>query len=163
EANRVPFVDLYTPTLALINDKKGGPLTFNGIHLTQYGNWAVAHLMAEQLGMVLSPWTFERNMNFAKGFGVAVKPGEKLPRPPPPPAGAKVHAALKARLPQMTFKNLPLGEYELLLNGQRSTIASSNELQQGVRLLAGPGQDAAEKLRAAIVDRNQEFFYRWRA
>jgi lysophospholipase L1-like esterase len=45
----VPFVDLYTPTLALM--AQGGPaLTINGIHLNEYGDRIVARLLMDALG-----------------------------------------------------------------------------------------------------------------
>src|SRR5262245_55477280 len=50
QANKLPFADLYTPTLALMNEKGGEKLTINGIHPTRYGYWAAGQLLAEQLG-----------------------------------------------------------------------------------------------------------------
>ena len=57
DANELPFVDLFTPTLALMNDRKAERLTFNGIHLTAYGYWAVSLLLAEGLGMDAPAWS----------------------------------------------------------------------------------------------------------
>jgi lysophospholipase L1-like esterase len=45
----VPFVDLFTPTRALM--AQGGPaLTINGIHLNEYGDRIVARLLMDALG-----------------------------------------------------------------------------------------------------------------
>ena len=47
------FVDLFTPTSA--RDAGRGSerkLTFNGIHLTEYGDWVVSQMMARALGLI---------------------------------------------------------------------------------------------------------------
>src|SRR5205823_2379348 len=148
-----------------MNDTKAERLTFNGIHLTAYGYWAVAQLLTDQLGASFTPWSFEHDVNFAKGFAVAVKPDGPEPGlfVPPPPPGARVHEALARRLPRVVFKNLAPGTYSLRLNDQICARAGHDEWAKGVRLLTSFGQEAAEKQRQAIVDRNREFFYRWRA
>jgi lysophospholipase L1-like esterase len=54
----VPFVDLFTPTLALMAEvdslaspkRSGGGLTINGIHLNEYGDRIVAQLLMAALG-----------------------------------------------------------------------------------------------------------------
>ena len=43
----VPFVDLYQPSKALMADSDAVPLTINGIHLSEYGYWAVARILYE--------------------------------------------------------------------------------------------------------------------
>jgi putative heme-binding domain-containing protein len=162
EASKVPFVDLYTPTLALMTERGASKLTFNGIHLTQYGYWAVAHLMGEQLGVPSLPWApvYDAKPILKKGWPVEDnQPSTAVGLfTPPPPAGTKVHTALAQRLPRVTIKGLS-GRYSLGLNGTNAVTATGKEWALGVVLTSA----AAEKLRAAIVDRNQEFFYRWRA
>ncbi len=63
----------------------------------------------------------------------------------------------------MTVKNLSPGRYEIKIDGHVAASADAAALAAGVRLAADPAQAAAEKLRLAAVDRNQQFFYRWRA
>ena len=47
-ANKVPFIDLFTPTAeGYASDAK--PWTFNGIHLTEYGDQRLAHLIEQAL------------------------------------------------------------------------------------------------------------------
>ncbi len=43
------FIDLFSPTLKYINSDEETKLTFNGIHLTAYGDWRVSHMIAESL------------------------------------------------------------------------------------------------------------------
>ncbi len=47
----IPFVDLFTPHRKYLKESPQDLLTFNGIHLTEYGDWKVSQWMAEALGM----------------------------------------------------------------------------------------------------------------
>jgi putative heme-binding domain-containing protein len=47
-ANQVPFVDLFKPTGNLYTNS-AGPLTINGIHLNEQGNWLIARLIDRAL------------------------------------------------------------------------------------------------------------------
>jgi putative heme-binding domain-containing protein len=52
QANNVPFVDLFQPTLArtpLLKTGAASPWTFNGIHLTEQGNEALAKMIDQAL------------------------------------------------------------------------------------------------------------------
>ena len=57
---------------------------------------------------------------------------------------------------------LPPGKYVLKIDGQLAALASAGEWASGVPLARGPEFDQAEKLRAAIIDKNHQYFYRWR-
>ena len=46
------FVDLFAPTRELIDSRSAHNLTFNGIHLTEYGYSMVCRIMARSLGLV---------------------------------------------------------------------------------------------------------------
>lgn len=50
--DNVTFVDLLAPTLKWMSAPSAKKLTFNGIHLTEYGDWAVSQMMARALGLV---------------------------------------------------------------------------------------------------------------
>ncbi|MDP7050485.1 MAG: HEAT repeat domain-containing protein [Verrucomicrobiota bacterium] len=52
-ARSIPFVDLFAPTREWMAGENSKPLTFNGIHLTEFGDWVVSHMLAEALGMSL--------------------------------------------------------------------------------------------------------------
>jgi len=49
-ANHVAFIDLFHPHLEWLKKHPKEKLTFNGIHLTEYGDWVVSQWMARQLG-----------------------------------------------------------------------------------------------------------------
>ena len=55
------------------------------------------------------------------------------------------------------------GRYELKIDGHAVASADAAGWAAGVRLSADPAQAAAEKLRLAEVERDQQFFYRYRA
>ncbi|MCA9024209.1 MAG: HEAT repeat domain-containing protein [Planctomycetaceae bacterium] len=48
KTNDVPFVDLFTPTKAIM-DRHEQPLTFNGVHLNEYGHEKLAPILDEAL------------------------------------------------------------------------------------------------------------------
>ena len=49
------FIDLFTPSAAWMRNAGGRRLTFNGIHLVEYGYWAVSQMMASALGLIGKP------------------------------------------------------------------------------------------------------------
>ncbi|HYT91642.1 MAG TPA: GDSL-type esterase/lipase family protein, partial [Gemmataceae bacterium] len=161
-AEKIPFVDLYTPTLALMSEKGGDRLTINGIHLTAYGYWAVAHLTAQQLGLKAPLMRLDAG-NVA---------GAKEVRFPaanyrnwfscPPPAGARVHPSLEHLQAWQKVANLPPGKYTLQIDGRACAVASADEWGKGVYVRVSPLHDAVERPRQAIIERDRQFFYRWR-
>ncbi|MFP6872698.1 MAG: PVC-type heme-binding CxxCH protein [Verrucomicrobiales bacterium] len=48
----VRFLDLYTPTAGWIAEHPDRRLTFNGIHLSEYGDWVVSQMMARGLELI---------------------------------------------------------------------------------------------------------------
>ncbi len=157
--NEIPFVDLFTPTLAVMNDKTGQALTFNGIHLTRYGHWATAHFLIDGLGLTKAgpvlnldgPSEFTRQAKLIKYLA------------PPPPFGSKVHESLADRLPRIMSAKVPDKLLALEMNGVIWQPMSKKTLPTGQAILSSPWQEAGEMLRLAVVDRNTEFFYAWRA
>ena len=59
DQNKHPFVDLFTPTSALMKDvaQSQTRVTINGIHLNQLGYWAAAHYLMDQLEFALPRWS----------------------------------------------------------------------------------------------------------
>ena len=47
-------------------------------------------------------------------------------------------------------------------SGLKPALASAAEWAAGVPLTRGPEFEQAEKLRAAVIDKNHQYFYRWR-
>ena len=89
---KVPFVDLYAGTAALMKETGADKLTFNGIHLTQYGHWAAAQLFAQQLGLP------QPSLELKLGAPIGAK---ALPTPPPPPCTSTDSPAANAPSPGM--------------------------------------------------------------
>ena len=54
------------------------------------------------------------------------------------------------------------GKYTLHVDGQAVATATAAEWSAGVTLRSGPEFEQAEKLRQAIVEKNQMYFHRWR-
>ena len=176
EQNSLPFVDLYKTVLPVM-EKNEHKLTFNGIHVTAYGDWVVSHIMMDQLGMTAEPLTVEAdastNIVNAKGAeirGIAAADGnlsfqviaERLPAPPGPD-DTSTPAALEDRQPKVVLKNLRPGKYALHVNGERVVAADSDRWAAGVPIASGPLRTPAAELRDLINDKNQQFFFRWRA
>jgi putative heme-binding domain-containing protein len=154
----VPFVDLYNPTSKLLREEGATPLTFNGIHLTEYGHWAVGHFLMDGISKKAYGPSF---LAEDKDFSEAAKAARSLT--PPPPAGAKVHGALLGRLPLVEAKGLKAGDHVVRINGADWQSGQGKDFEKGLPLLSSPWQEAGELLRRAVVDRNTEFFYLWRA
>ncbi len=51
-ARHVHCIDLLTPTARWMADHADKKLTFNGIHLTEFGDWVVSRMMARSLGLI---------------------------------------------------------------------------------------------------------------
>ena len=159
ESNKLPFVDLYTPTHALMSDAQtSARLTINGIHLNELGYWAVSHFLMDQLGFTLPRWS----VNIAAG---SQNISEKTLSSPPPPIDGKMPSRLMRYLPYVTLGDvtLPKGEMVLVIDKEVCLRTDSQALEMGPFLRNSPMQNAAEKLRLAIVAQNQEWFYKWRA
>jgi putative heme-binding domain-containing protein len=154
----VPFVDLFNPSKKLMQDENASRLTFNGIHLTEYGHWAVGHYLMDGLFKKTYGPSF---LAEDKDFSEAAKAARSLT--PPLPVGAKVHTALLGRLPLVEAKGLKAGDHVVRINGVDWQSGQGKEFEHGFSLVSSPWQEAGEMLRKAVVDRNTEFFYQWRA
>jgi len=171
----VPFVDLYHPLLPLVGDPAANRLTFNGIHLTAYGYWVAAQMMLDQLGFLDTPRieidaeTLEllsRGPRVAEarrqGKTIAFEINDWKPAIAPPP-GARLHEAVLSMQPKLVIHGLKPGRYTLAISGKALATADAAAWRQGIPLLAGPAQDAGARLRRIVVEKNRQFFYRWRA
>ncbi len=174
----VHFIDLFMATRRLSASGKTR-LTFNGAHLTGYGNWVVSRILVDSLGIDEQSWrvTLDRDSGQVTAHGtrvVDVAGDEKqlrfatsdrqLPLPPPPADGTPGQlGALGDNLPTLVIKGLQAGRWTLKLNGKKSVTATDKEWAAGVRLVRGGAVAAVEELRGTIVDKNQQFYYRFRA
>ena len=176
EKNGLTFVDLYNTVQPLMT-AEGPKLTFNGIHLTAFGDWVVAQVLADELGIAGEPLKIEvdttTNIVTAKGAeirGVTATDGnlsfqlrtEKL-SPPPAPDNQPTPKVLVEKQPTIVVKNLKAGNYALHINGERVAAAKSDRWAAGLPVESGPLRAAAADLRELVNDKNQQFFFRWRA
>ena len=176
EKNGIPFVDLFSTVQPLMT-ADGPKLTFNGIHLTAFGDWAVAQVLADELGITGEPLKIEvdttTNIVTAKGAeirGVTAADGnlsfqvttERL-APPPAPDNGPTPKALASKQPTVVVKNLKAGKYALHVNGERVAAADHERWAAGLPVASGPLRAAAADLRELVNDKNQQFFFRWRA
>jgi hypothetical protein len=72
----VRFIDLFTPTLELLDDPALGDLTINGIHLNEHGYRLAGRLMADALGLL------DPRLPGAEGDRVAQREGVASARAP---------------------------------------------------------------------------------
>jgi putative heme-binding domain-containing protein len=161
--NKLPFVDLFTgmqAAMEIAEKDKVAKLTINGIHLTQAGYHAAAHLILGGLGCQLPRWRIETD-----------KSGEATARfatlPPPPLPSKQFSAFLWGVVPVVSRQHWPTEDkdarYSLVVNGERCDVAQQLWWRGGKLLDDSPMQQDAERLRLAIVAQNQEWFYKWRA
>jgi lysophospholipase L1-like esterase len=168
------FVDLYD----LLGDgpkaTPRGAYTDDGMHLTAYGYWRSAASLEQGLGLEAPRWRVEieagGKTSAVKGTKIAnVKTSplrfeatDKAPPPPPPPRDSPKGSALPGAERVLRVSGLPEGRYVLKIDGKPAALAGAAEWALGVPLKHGPEFDQAERLRAAVVEKNHEYFYRWR-
>ncbi len=176
-ANGLAFVDLHGPLRAMMSEPAPRQMTTNGIHLNQYGYWAVGQLLLAALVPSAETWRLEIDAAapaVSKSIGVtagdvhAVAGGlyielDAVPWPSPPPPGEQVHEALSARCATLVAKNLADGRYALYIGGERAVTAGREAWARGVRLDTSPAHVESEAYRAKVIDKNWQSFYAWRA
>jgi lysophospholipase L1-like esterase len=167
------FVDLYGLVEDGTKTKPPAPLTDNGIHLTAFGYWRVAAAVEQGLGLAPPRWLvdIQADGRVEKTEGTKV---EKAAGPlqfkvvdavlptPPAPKDAPAHATLPGRERILRIRGFADGKYELKIDGKTIVVADAKAWNAGVKLTNGPEFEQAEKLRAAIRDKNQLYFHRWR-
>jgi lysophospholipase L1-like esterase len=169
------FVDLYDLLGDGTKQTPAAAYTDDGMHPTAYGYWRSAAALEQGLGLKPSRWTVEVSAGgSSKAAAVGAKVGKVTQKPLRfevtddllPPAPAPKDAPKGANLPGservLRVGNLSPGKYVLKIDGKPAAMASSAEWAAGVPLAHGPEFDQAEKLRAAVVDKNHQYFYRWR-
>tara|TARA_R110002095_G_scaffold106802_1_gene93487 strand:- start:3855 stop:5126 length:1272 start_codon:yes stop_codon:yes gene_type:complete len=178
EKHQIPFVDLFSTTRKLMEENPSQKLTRNGIHLNEYGYWALGQFIAgEVLGKKIeSPHVVvdmkkqsiqATNAEITQQsfqpekiqFTVKIK---ILPIPAPPEATI-AHSNLLAAQPRLIVTNLPAGKYRLVVNEALIAEASHADWSRGLRLQKLPSQALVNDLRATIDRKNELFFYVYRA
>lgn len=178
ETHNVPFVDLFTASKKLMDENPSQKLTRNGIHLNEYGYWAIDQIIANQLlgTQIKSPQIIADiksnhiQATNAKIIDQSFQPDtiqftvkEKILPIPTPPVSAIVHNEFLTAQPRLTVKNLPAGTYRLTVNGTPITKASHTDWGRGLQLQNLPSQEQVNDLRTSIDRKNELFFYVYRA
>jgi lysophospholipase L1-like esterase len=166
------YVDLYELLGDGTRTTPGAPYTDDGMHLTAYGYWRSAAALEQGLGLKPTRWRVEIDgaKVLADGTKVAVtgsgplrfETTDAILPPPPAPKAAPKGASLPGVQRVLRVKGLADGKYVLKIDGRAVAAASAAEWSAGVSLTRGPEFDQAEKVRRAIVDKNHQYFYRWR-
>ena len=176
DARKLPVVDLLT----LFGGGSPGvvehPLTDNGIHFTQAGYWRFAAVMEQGLNLPPPVWQVELDLMQGKKTteGTELSSLESMPRfakftlldsrlPwPAPPSGTPAELLTQTAARLLKVKGLRTGKYTLKIDGQTVAQGTADEWATGKQITRGPEFDQVEKMRQTIVDKNSQFFYRWR-
>lgn len=179
---QVPFVDLFAPTLYLMNEPEGPNLTSNGIHLNQFGYWAIAkeffnQLTTEEQRFHHGGWQLAVDVQSRKSAATGVETSElafsengvsflvtetSVPRLPPP-TDLSLLEQLESNRDTLRVENLKPGTYQLTVDDQPVAVATAKAWGKGVPIDASPAHQDAETHRAAINDKNLQFTYSWKA
>ncbi|MDB5388186.1 MAG: hypothetical protein JWM11_3832 [Planctomycetaceae bacterium] len=179
ESRGLPFINLYE----LLGEGKKSPAkrsyTDNGIHLTSYGYWNLAIALEAGLGWKPAHWEIEfdtvENQHVKSGTTLEKIEIEKsksvrftatdlvLPYPPAP-GSSRGSAAITGTLRKLKINGFAPGNYVLSIDGNPLLKASAAEwtIGQVIPPERAPEVAQVEKLRQAILAKNQLFFYRWR-
>jgi lysophospholipase L1-like esterase len=174
EQRKADFVDLYDLVPDGSKTTPPAPLTDNGMHLTAHGYWRATFALEQGLGHETMAWTITLPASdsakwVARGTTVSnveykplrfdvtdmMLPVSPSPKDAPPVASPGLQRALR-------ITKLPDGNYTLKIDGQEIHTATAKEWAEGVTLRRGPEFEQAEQLRLAIVDKNRQYFHRWR-
>lgn len=174
-------VDLFGG-LASAMSADGRPLTDNGMHLSAFGYWLAAPVIAAPL-IEPQPWRLSLAVDQGR---VAVERSSgttviditeelqqvdgvlrwslrdaALPAPDPPP-GKKGEERPAAAPRILQIRGLPQGAYQLRIDRQLVVTATSGAWARGIELTAGPDYAQVEQIREAVIKKNELFFHRWR-
>ena len=142
--------------------------TNNGIHLTRFGHWRTAPAAAFAVGVSPTKWSVSlrvgsggsadprtqlQSIEMTKSGGSFVAKDKRLPLPNVSPASV-ARGLLRIR-------GLEPGRYLVTANGRSVSKATSKQLADGV-LIRRVGSAQAEKMRQAIIRKNQFVFHRYR-
>ena len=161
QTNKIPFVELFRPMANLMEKNTGDRFTFNGIHLTQYGYWAAAQIFIEQLGFQVPRFQIEYRGPLDNQ--IQYDPGKDRACPPPPPLGSMVHPVILGKQNSLKWAEVNVPRVVLEIDGKPFASFTRDELRKTGYYMASPDHASSEKLRHAIVARNTEFFYKFRA
>ena len=173
----VPFVDLYDPTIYLMEDKNAPKITENGIRLNEYGYWATSRTLADSLTPPAPSWWINLNAKTGQAEARGVSVGkirtegkeirfqvhEKSGASLPPPFSGNIHPSLQSARDRMIVNGLVPGEYLLQVDGQDVVSGNHEQWANGLPVDQSPAHKETEALRLKINDKNLQFTYSWKA
>ena len=184
----VPFVNLFDKSLYLMNEATGPKLTNNGIHLNDYGYWAVSHAFFDQLtankktqnqsawmiriDAANKPTGVPNSSDFrgvevsdvaANGSGLRFRVLEKSMPRLPPPTDRPLPPQLEFVRDTLVVKNLKPGKYRLTIDGASVATTTAEIWAEGVPIDSSPTHVALESYRDLVNDKNLQFTYSWKA
>jgi hypothetical protein len=155
---KLAFVDLYHPLVEFKRSHPAIQLTSNGITLKDSGYWLVAEEIQKQLGIQSERFKVDMEARDAAQFELKQDP---LPLPLAPQALRDAGIAAND-VPSLRVHGLSEGRWALMVDDREMTTADARDWEKGVALSFDPAQDAAEKIRQAIVRANEIFYRRSR-
>jgi len=173
------FVDLFS-LARRVKQASGesplGRLTNNGMHFSPYGYWLTGPLLSVELLGKPNGLKIEIDQNEQRPSGEGIKIADKnvsprgakftatlsrLPHPPMPDSSPDRTTGLGEAVP-LAVHRLDPGKYELRIDGGAITTADHESWDRGVAIRRGPDFAQVEKLRQAILKKNELYFHRWR-
>jgi hypothetical protein len=162
----------------------------NGVHFSEYGYWRYAQVLELGLGLAEKNWRIEIDAASKKldatETDVEARDWNRLSfttrdvqLPSFWPHPRKLLTILMtADLPQgqdeaqpvdlaepvrrLRVRGLPAGKHALKIDGKEVASGSAMDWEFGIQVSRGPDFDQAEKLRQAIIEKNQLYFHRYR-
>jgi lysophospholipase L1-like esterase len=163
EERKLAFVDLFHPLAAVKKADAGRQLSTNGILLTEAGYALAGKATEEQLGFEPHHW----EVTLDRAGKVEGSTGTKLTAVSAKADTIRFQAddvmlPIAGDVHRLRITGLPSGDYVLKIDGENVLHAAAAAWQHGVSIDKGPMFADGEKLREAIVLRNQLFYRRWR-
>lgn len=176
----LPFITL--ETLVGAEPIRPQPLTREGLHLTEYGQWVLAPLIAQRMGigLPLDPLLIDGAQLSSASAGVrevkAAKAGmsfvlteRRLEYPRQLREGMRRHDApadvTKLVAPRLRVTGLAAGKYQLRIDGQPASEYQSAEAwarAEGVAYTNVASVTQWQELRRVVHEKNQLYFHRYR-
>ncbi len=167
----------------LFRDLRDGPayaaghyFTDNGIHLSSYGYSQMADLIDIAINQPPINWrlgilddgtvregsfgsTVTNAIKTTNSFSATVlnenlEPARQLKDGKP--------MLISPGLPVMQILGLGKGTYTLFIDGKEAATGTDVNWKQSTKILAGAQADQVEELRRTIIEKNRQFFHRWR-
>jgi len=176
---KIPFINLYEVTAALLGDRNAPRITENGIRLNEYGYWATARTVADFLIRPTPPWFLKINAKTLESEGKGLSIGEidsddkkqrfsfsVLEKTAPqlaPPVSGQIHQVPQSTRDLLVVKGLSPGKYLLQVDGLVVALGTHLEWSNGLPVDQSPAHREAEAFRMKVNDKNLQFTYSWKA